>query len=444
MPSVTRTELKYSIWRRLAFEDEALVGFDVPFTTTAIETTTALEDSNLTRGGVQSSRYDGRQFEIMEAVTSPGTGPLVGETSWVQDLGFSSNILTGTTTLTNAIQTGTDYILWPRDISAALIDNEINNVLRHTDAPHLWVPTLAVDGNFETEGLTAGDALSIVTWPDISAAQTAVWTGSNIWGEWAISVLTCTLSEGVRSASFAVTEKEQMLVSITVQIGSGVGSVKLAFYDVTAAEDIDSVTIEEALTTEARFSATVPTDCEFAQVRFSAATEGTSFVIHAPVIVQSTGERSYAAPAWLMGPEMVREAFYLPSGLASVVSDSYIAGTSEWPRAPLPQFSNIARALGPTLHIEFSGSDMGLLGLICLRPFATMSANTDTTKCDREYLVSKVVANIKRKRGESKHRQFKNDGAGWAGDARNAAAIARARGYGKREMPIVANPVVVR
>ena len=437
MPTVTRTELKYSIWRRLAFEDEALVGFDVPFTTTAIETTTALEDSNLTRGGVQSSRYDGRQFEIMEAVTSPGTGPLVGETSWVQDLGFSSNILTGTTTLTNAIQTGTDYILWPRDISAALIDNEINNVLRHTDAPHLWVPSLIDDADFDANDLTK--------WPASGSPTTREFittTAKILLGERALHLVADAVDEGVTQfAAIDVTEGEQLLISVIVRVESG--SAKVSLINSAPSEVIESVTVDEYLHTEVRFTETVPDDCEQVELRLLSAQSTATFIISPPVVLQSFSGRSYAAPDWLTDKGMVREAYYVPLGAASELSDSYIAGGERWPRAPKPDFITAPRFVTPN-RIQFKASSLGPLGLHCLRPFATMSANTDTTTCEREYLVNKVVANIKSKRGDPKWRRFVKDPEGWGKEARNAANIAKARGYGKREMPIVANPVVVR
>ncbi|KKN31687.1 hypothetical protein LCGC14_0821520 [marine sediment metagenome] len=425
MPSVTLQNIKLDVLRAFQHEDEGVVGLPMPNTATGGSTTTVVSAA-LKRGTLVASHFQGRNVENLTN----------GDSSWATDDGWD---LTDTLTVSPAITAfanADSFIIWPRGLGQTIVEDEIKNVLRHTDGPYLWVPSMVHDSNLEGTDVSTD-------WPDVNSPNGSAFVTTAAFvllGEQALQ-MSADADRGIRSQVFYVTENEQLLVSVTGSVTSSSG-VTVVLYNETASETIKSVPVNEIAFTEVRFTETVPADMEQASLRFMGAAATANVYISPPVVVQSMSGRSYAAPDWLTDKGMVREAYYVPPGAASELSDTYIAGGERWPRAPKPDFIIAPRFVTPN-RIQFKASSLGPLGLHCLRPFATMSANTDTTNCDREYLVSKVVANIKRKRGESKHRQFKDDGAGWAGDARNAAAIARARGYGKREMPIVANPEVV-
>ena len=425
MPSTTFQEIKEDVWSALQHADEGVVGLPVPNTATGGSTTTAV-CAALLRGTMPASQYQGRNIENLTN----------GDSSWVTDDGWD---LTNTLTFSPAITTfasADKFIIWPRDLGKTIVEREIQNVLRHTHGPYLWVPSMVNDSNIETTNIT-GDwpKLSIPTTHEVLATVAGI-----LWGAQNLHITAADADDGLRSIAFDVTERENLLVSAITRVGAD--SLTVTLYDQTGSADIKAVTVEERVFTEVRFTDTVPDGCEQAQLRFTGTAASSDFNISPPVVVQSMSGRAYAAPDWLTDKGMVREAFYVPPGYASEAADSYIAGGERWPKAPKPDFISVPRYATPT-RIQFKADSRGPLGLHCLRPFATMSANTDTTNCDREYLVSKVVANLKKRMGEPKWRRYKDDSEGWGPDARNAANIAKARGYGKREVKIEANPSVV-
>jgi hypothetical protein len=121
----------------------------IPLTTTTIAAdTTSLRDTALARGTHGSGNYNGRHIEIIEAVTVPGTGPALGEVAAVDDAGFDlTDKLTTSPAFSQIVQTGTDYLMYPRKLVPETLVDAINDVLTKIEAPYLWAPSLVADSD---------------------------------------------------------------------------------------------------------------------------------------------------------------------------------------------------------------------------------------------------------------------------------------------------------
>jgi hypothetical protein len=432
VPSTTFQNIKYDIWRHFAQGDEAVTGLPLPNTATGGSTTTAV-CAALLRGTIATSAFNGRNVENLTN----------GDSSWVTDGGWD-----GTSTLTlspaiTAFANNNSFIIWPRGLSMTIVEEEINNVLRHTEGAALWIPSMVPDSDFDLSTTLAdywADTGSPTTTDFSTQVRAATTAPVTLLGEKAIRVVAAAADDGVVSDAFFVTEGEQLLVSVTASVTTD--ALTVDFYNVTGSASVDSVTIDQPAFTEVRFDYTVADNMEQGQIRFLGTAASSEFFISPPVVVQSYEGHAYAAPSWLTGESMVRHAVYLRQGFQSEAAESYTALSAGPRAAPTPEFIVRSRDLNP-LHVQFRASRRGPLALVCTRPFAELSANTDTTNCDREYLVRKVVANIKKRRGEPKWRRYKDDSEGWGLGAMAASARARAMGYGEREMRIEANPVMV-
>lgn len=431
----TRIALKQDIINVFAARDEALAGLTMPLTTTSLGSSTTLIDTGLIRGTVNANFYDGRVIEIVELVTN---GPAVGSTRGVTDGGISSS--NGTLTFLptgNTVQTGTDYLIYPLGLTPEMVNEGINRVLRNTDVPFIWAPSLVEDADFEDVVLTA--------WADVGSPSPAtaftITVADVLLGERAIKVQTDATSEGITSNDFRVTENEQLMIVCYVRAQDD--AVIVSLYDSTANSDITpTVTIDEQLYTEARFTRAVADNMEIAQIRFIGSTNASEFYVAAPVIVQSMSVRSYPCPSWLVDPEnQVKEAWYMPAGFASEASDSYVALSKEARMARMPTFLRSDRYLTP-LRLELEADAAGPVVLSCMRPLvelttdseaiSTTAAPTGVTPADRQYVTHKVVANIMRDRGDTEWRMW----------AKSAATRAHALGYGEKSLVWSEGPLV--
>ena len=226
----TRKTIKYDIVRHFAEEDEALHGLPIPSTTTSDGTTTTLLDTTLSRGTVDANRYDGRLIEITE--TTGGSTP-VNEVAGVDNAGFASG--TGTLTLSPALtvlpKAAMDYIPYPRNLSPDTVHEEISEILRNTEAPHLFIPSLVADS----------ELVSLSTnWNTESSPTASIETGAAdvFLGDNSFRFIAVDAGDGTISDSIAVTEGEVLIFSAFVRATTG--SIVVSLFDVTNAVVIGS------------------------------------------------------------------------------------------------------------------------------------------------------------------------------------------------------------
>lgn len=433
---VTRTNLKYDItnWWNWRF-DSVLGRMNMPLVTTSAAAGSSkltLVDTVLGRGTVGANDYDGREIEIMETTTG---SPAVGEAAAVDQGGFDqTSTLTFSPAMSDEVQSGIDYMLMERSLSAEKLNAAINAVLRGTHGPHLWFPSMCPDGDLE--GGTVGD-----WWGDIGAdtpgtreyatTSTNEWIVQQLFGGQSLHIVESGADGGVKSDVFYVGDTDQLLARFYVQ--ALVGTLTVVMYDETNSADIGTaVSIDEPGWKEVRFSESVPAACESVSVRFKGSANNDEYYVSAPIIVQSRRGHAYTAPSWFVSKSQYRQAIELPQGVASEDDASYIALSKAFRAAAYePKFLTEARGVNP-LHI-WARADTAPIALEVQRPFAELSTNAATTACDREYVMWKVIANLLRA----------DDNADWRNFNRTAMARARAMGYGVRETRVRENETMV-
>jgi hypothetical protein len=312
--------------------------------------------------------------------------------------------------------------------------NEVaDEILRQTDAPYVYFPSLVNDSAIETSAANLATNWPDVVAPGTTATELVVTTANVLFGQQSVHGVASAAGQGWNSQAFDVHETETLMVSVTVR--AAVGSVIVQLYNETASSVTKAVTIDEPAWTEVRFQEAVPADCEQMRIRILSAAAADDFYMAAPVIVQTTGhQRPYTAPSWLVSEEKVRYAFYMPQGTASEDADSYVALSRQWRSAlaPRPTFINEARGVNP-FRVMLWAVGSRPVGILCFRGFDAFTDNTTTTTCDRDYLVAAILARFYRDWDEQ-------------GDFRRWSRRRRARelalGYNLKELRIVPNELV--
>ena len=381
----TRRNIKLDIVKHFARGDEALQGLPIPLVTTATSAgVTTLDDSKLSRGTADANAYDGRMVEIIETVTS---SPTIGSVAGVDDAGFDS---TDTLTLSPAYdatpQSGTDYLIYPLGQGPDQYHEMISEVLRQTEAPHLFIPSLVVNGDLEA----SGSNFTNVGTP--STIETIVTAGDVFLGDRALHIIADAASEGTTSDAIDVTERENLTLSTFVR--ANVGSVQVVLFNNTTPGNIEAITIDERAWTEVRFTRPVPDDCEQVSVRYLSIANLDDFFISAFITLQSQNDRPYDLPSWFTHEGMFEGANYLPQGWASEDADSYIALSRVDGNVGIePEFLRSDQAVHPMkMHLRAHINQP--IWFKVRRPFADLTTDAGLTHADRDYVVQKVIHKI--------------------------------------------------
>lgn len=423
---VTRLLVKQDIinwWN--AHLDEVLARYSMPRTTTATAADKlTLRDTALARGTTSENHYDAREIEIVEKVAG---GPEIGESAVVDDAGFDdTDKVTLSPAFSDEVQSGTDYQIYGRGLTPEVLNQAINDVLRNTEGPHIWFPSMVDDADFGENELTNWAAIGTPLFRSLPATAAP----GLLFGEYRLYILADAADEGATSNSFPVTERESLLVSVMVRTTALTCTVQL--YNATASEVVKEVTGDEDAFTEVRFAETVPVGCENMSVRFLAPADTGEFFVSAPVLVQSRSGHAYPAPSWLSRQEQIMETLQLPQGFASEATDSYAALSRAAQPAETPSTLRADRGVNP-LFVELTVGSNPVL-LVVQRTFDELTSDSATTGCDREYVKWKVLGNILQARGDDQQA---------FGCYRRARSIASALSYGLHELRLVESEKVV-
>lgn len=383
----TRRNIKLDIVKHFARGDEALQGLPIPLVTTANAAgTTTLDDSKLSRGTTDANAFDGRMVEIIETVTS---SPTIGSVAGVDDAGFDG---TDTLTLSPAYdatpQSGTDYLIYPLGQGPDQYHEMISEVLRQTEAPHLFIPSLVVDNDFEV-----GDITTNWTTQGSPTTSERITTAASVFlGDAVLHFIADAASEGTASDAIDVTERENLTLSTFVR--ANVGSVQVILYNNTAAENIFAVTIDEQAWTEVRFTKAVPDNCEQVSVRYLSAANLDDFYVSAFVTLQTQNARPYDLPSWFTHEGMFEGANYLPQGWASEEANSYIALSRVDGNVGIePEFLRSDQAVHP-MKVHLRAHINQPIWFKVRRGFADLTTDAALTHADRDYVVQKVIHKI--------------------------------------------------
>lgn len=306
------------------------------------------------------------------------------------------------------------FFLYPRGWTPYVVVEEINKVLRLTDAPFIWFPSLVTDPSFESDDLA--------NWDEVGAGVTSLFSTtalSSLFGERQLAIVCTVAATGVETENIRVHEGENLLVSAHFL---DVTDMSCVLQDVTNTVALRTVTLEESAWTEARFTEAVPADCKLVAVRFLSTSTAGSAIVSSPVIVQSNRQRTYVAPSWFNRQSQFIGAIEFPQGYATDQADAFtsLSRMAEEYSGEV-KFLRSDRDLNP-LRVEMSCHGNRPVALIVKRAFAELAGDSSNTVADKDYVANKVVANILRRRAQDKWK-------GYAAIARDRASML---GYGGR------------
>lgn len=352
----------------------------------------------------------------------------LGQVTGVDDGGFAAGgILTISPNFSLAGYGAGTFYLYPKGLHPDYLIEKMNGVLRNTDHPHIWFPSLVVDSDFESNDISNFPAVGTPTTRQFVSTDTLVNISTTFLGERVIDLRTDADAEGLSTASIWVVGGEQLLVSVNLITSDSGDMAEVILRDVTAGADLHTVTnIPTYPLTEVRFRETIPNGTFQSNIQIlSTGSDAESFVISPPVLVQSDRRRTYPGPSWLTRESQLIGTVRLPQGYTAEVADTYI-GLSEFLVADADVSVIRADRYIRPFQIQLSNPGNDPLGLLCMRPFAELVGDNSTTVADKDYVALKTVSNILRDRKDNAWKH-------WAGRASN---IARRNGYGGRELQV--------
>ena len=422
MTTTTRIVNKQDILNRLIPRLSAkLRGFVMPLTFTANGTAaTTIRDTRLNRASTGAADYDRCAVEI---TSKAGAGPAIGEVAGVTNAGYDQvDKLTLAPTFSATPQSGDTYNLYPPEISPEQLNQAINDLLRNTEAPYVWFPSMVDDSEF----------LILSKWADIGTSTTALLSTNvpdNVLGESSLKiVLSNGPDTGRQSLPFDVKPGDSLIVDIFAR--TDVGEYKIQLYDVTNSAVIEEATVDSLSTTfhQIRFVGEIPNTCAQCRIRFISVDTIVDMRLAGPLVVQSrNGARYRTTPLgslvpspWLMHSGQISRAVSIPQGMAGLQDFTFAALDRGMKSAKMPDFIRSDRGvIGATISFA-AGSDP--TALLCYRAFDELSSDTATSTCDRDYVMWRACANILEEEGDKRWRDY----------ARRAAALRRTLGYGLR------------
>ena len=418
----TFLELKEGILRKLAWKDDKVGLLPVPLTSTTTAADKAgIRDTALARGTHGAGNYDGRHVEIVETVAG---SPTLGSVAAVDVGGFDlTDLIAVSPDFDDEVQSGTDYLMYPKNLVPETVADAINGVLKKTEAPYLWAPSLVTDSDMEADDLLKWLAVGT------PATRAFVTTAAHILhGPRSLHLVSRGVTRnGAMSGGITTHEGEPFLASVLAK--SVLGDFDVALYDAANGADIKSVNVAVAVTggwVEVRIQGVMPTATVATRVflRFTTTTAASATLyVTPPVIVQSAWRRAYDAPSWLVSESQVLEVVHLSGAHLAEIENTRVALSSQMRTALGLDFQRSDRDATP-MRVSFANPSGNPVYLLCKRPFAKLSALTDETPCDEEFVVAKAAAQILKNRGDE----------GWWLLDREAEKRALKMGYGGREL----------
>ena len=423
--SVFKQDALTKLVRRLT---PVMRGFNFPITTNSGGSTTTLRATRLERRNPSANAFDGFAVEIIEKV---GSGPAIGEVAVVAAAGYDgTDRLTVAPALSATVETGTDFLLYPPDIEPEAMNDQIDAILRSTEAPSIYVPSMVPDSDFEAD--TSNPATN---WPILASALTThlfvTTSGLVLIGERAMHIKTANVNDGVKSSVFAVEGNETVLLSLFVRgADTPLGEVRVDLYDVTNSAIIKSSgEIDDPAWHHVQFAATIPATCKQVRIQFTNPTTAVSeWYIAQDAAVQSQSGHLYAAPSWLTHEGQIMRSVAIPQGFTAQENSAFLALGEGW--ADGPPVSMIRRDRGVNV-LSFSLQGFHLPAAILVkRGFNALASATATSTIDREYMMWKLCANLLKELGDETWQEY----------AREASRLAYTLKYGGRERTYAQNP----
>ena len=261
----------------------------------------------------------------------------------------------------------------------------VNRTLRSLRRMVFTPFTQVTDGDMETAG--------VASWGTASncAASKITTAGYVKHGSQSTRVLNSGLGGYLPSAAIPVIENHTWLV---VGVGRcAVGTATLVPYDATNSavieDDAAIWTTDENAWFELGYLVTIPSGCESMVIRLSGS-EATADIYWDSVIAFDVNEAILALPSWITDKNQVEGIFYFPRGVA--LDDGGYA-VSQTAHQFLRDWATLIdeTAIVPW-QIEVPTPISRPLFLKALRPYAELSADTDTTVADYDKVIEGTIA----------------------------------------------------
>lgn len=346
---------------------------------------TTLVDSGLLYSGADVDALGQCFVRIDEAVAG---GPAAGEISRISSAGL--DIASGTITVSPAfsaqVQSGTDYSLWRHThplVARRLLNENLRNKKREVITP----VTLVVDGDMEL-------AADVTNWTTIGTVSTKekVTTAAYVrHGGNSLHIVNGAAASGARTASYPATRERTWLVAATIKVITG--TVSLAGYDATNSVDIDTPPSTNEPSWQTLFyTFTIPATCQNVQARITAGDAAEFYVDE--VILWQADQMEYEPPSWLEDPSDIIDIGYFTMETSPEGTNVYIPEESNWQSCDFEREPFVDEAGLHPFRVYLTKTTIYPLFLRALRPFAELSADTDTTTADRRGLVLQTLWSI--------------------------------------------------
>lgn len=422
--------LKKGVIRYLKEQDDRVTSLPVGLTSTATAADKlSLRDTALARGSHRAGNYNGRHIEIAELVAG---GPAIGEVAAVDDAGFDlADKLITSPAFSDEVQGGTDYLMYPKGLIPEHLKQALNDVLRFTEGRTRFPLSLHIVANdnndMEGSGISGDYTPSNCT---VTQETTIIHGGAN-----SAKVTSSAADGGIYPAVlFPVNENVSYYAAVLNAVNRAITgeSAKFLVYDENNSADIDPpvATNEEEAWMALILLFTAPSGCE--RVSFHMVSVGNGDISYwKDFQVWRNGDEIYPCPTYITHPGMIDRVEADPPGVGGPGAYDYRPDERDPVELRWHAVRGDVRATTPvSIWVENPGPRRPYI--VVKRPFAELSALTDSTPCDEEYVVAKAAANILRKQGKP-----------WKRLAEQAARRASQMNYGGQRIETGQNQVVV-
>lgn len=283
------------------------------------------------------------------------------------------------------------------------LDDYINDVLRQLRYRDYALLTLVTDGDMETSGVT--------NWTASNSTLTKSTTAGYVFqGKQALRVQNSAANGYARSALVSVTETQNFCCVADVRVVTGTATLRL--YDETNGAAIDSVTTSELRRGYLWIdNTTIPSGCKQVSVRLIG-TGASDDIYWDNVSLRNTNATEMDLPSWFLDKKWLEELVYIYGGNTEQDNDLYFADERYDNVVHYRRVLDAIEAANP-FKVEFWPRPPSSSHLFarCLRPYAELSADTDTTMADDDWVRAWVMASIMEDKGNVERAKYWYDQA---------------------------------
>jgi len=323
----------------------------------------------------------------------------VGEVRRVKTYAPSTGTITVSRAFTNATTVTMTYGIYfgmppARTGTFKGLVEYVNDTLRALYHRRRYLLTLVTDGDMEATGVTS--------WTANNATLTKITTTGYVGlGKQSMRVLNSSLSGGAISGTVAVTQGQSLYARADLKVISGTGRLQL--YDNTNDAEITTKRSSERSWRYVYLTGQVPSACKLVTVRL-VGVEATADVYWDNVSLRYGGAKRMDLPSWVVNPHSIEEIELWAGGgsydESHAIDESYRDAVHWWEVIMDPTEATAGR-------IEFWPQTRAdeLMLLRAIRPFAELSADTDTTDANADLVVAGVMVRIYNDRTDDESRK---------------------------------------